>query len=829
MASPRKYGGKEQRSRHVRPTDRQSRSPSPNTRIASECVPRQIPILPDFEEFETSKKKAPPSYHQPFHVHDTGCATPRHVWSTHYSCPYAYKTLMQTGLSKSLGVIFQPLAEIPPDETEIPVIEHEGDDIIRCNGCRGYLNAYCQWLQSGHEWRCPMCGSLNPTPSWFYCNTDTRFQRLDKDQRGELSRGVVDYIAPKLYCRQGTLKSINFLFVVDVSTLSLENGMAESAFLYLAHYLETTFIDSEDSARDSSVRFGLLTYSDTVEFHDIYKKRLYEVSDVDNPFAPIPTDIVMVPVKKPENEGAEEKEDPLQMFIDYLKTLRDIYKETTTRDSCFGSAAYLAFETLKSIGGKALLFQAHSPSIGVGRLPNPGASSNDIEFKELTEWYGEFSTEAAKEAVSFDLFCNASHGLNLATVHSLVDQTGGNIFYYKNYNDVQDREALERNIEKVLMRYQAIDCSIAIRTSTGVDVNTIITNGIVDENRNIILSHINDKTTISATLMVNIDQTGRKFCIVQYAMLHTPINEVPLVRVITLALPVSRAATEIFRTSHLDTVSCMITRIAMAQVLNPATSTTIETGRKLISTQCTECLYRYRRHCAPRSSSGQLILPEQLKTLPLFALGAMKCPLFAKQLPQDERIYLMNRFLYTSLIELTFCYYPRLHRLDTIDSHMLVWMEDNGFTKPPICPLNRKQITSEGLYILNNGVNIYFCIGEDVEPYILEMFQEREDGTLMLTEDLAEDPESLLGRIQALVDEWRYQSSIFLPIIVLNRPNNNSKRTANKDLFYGNLIEEASRRNTNRELRKNDQFHMSYIDFLVFCHGAIRKLYAATR
>lgn len=35
-------------------------------------------------------------------------------------------------------------------------------------------------------------------------------------------------------------------------------------------------------------------------------------------------------------------------------------------------------------------------------------------------------------------------------------------------------------------------------------------------------------------------------------------------------------------------------------------------------------LYSYRKRCAPESSSGQLILPETLRVLPLFALCAHK-------------------------------------------------------------------------------------------------------------------------------------------------------------------------------------------------------------
>ena len=37
-------------------------------------------------------------------------------------------------------------------------------------------------------------------------------------------------------------------------------------------------------------------------------------------------------------------------------------------------------------------------------------------------------------------------------------------------------------------------------------------------------------------------------------------------------------------------------------------------------------LAAYRRHCASQSSSAQLILPEALKLLPLYALALLKSP-----------------------------------------------------------------------------------------------------------------------------------------------------------------------------------------------------------
>ena len=43
--------------------------------------------------------------------------------------------------------------------------------------------------------------------------------------------------------------------------------------------------------------------------------------------------------------------------------------------------------------------------------------------------------------------------------------------------------------------------------------------------------------------------------------------------------------------------------------------------REKMTNSCVNILYTYRKFCATASSSGQLILPEALKLLPLYTLG----------------------------------------------------------------------------------------------------------------------------------------------------------------------------------------------------------------
>lgn len=54
------------------------------------------------------------------------------------------------------------------------------------------------------------------------------------------------------------------------------------------------------------------------------------------------------------------------------------------------------------------------------------------------------------------------------------------------------------------------------------------------------------------------------------------------------------------------------------------TKTPISTLRDKITESCVDILYKYRKYCATNCHSGQLILPEALKYLPLYTLAAIK-------------------------------------------------------------------------------------------------------------------------------------------------------------------------------------------------------------
>lgn len=66
---------------------------------------------------------------------------------------------------------------------------------LRCSSCGAYINPYMQFLDAGRIFRCNFCHQHNQTPLAYVENTGPDGRRRDADQRPELSRGSVEYVA----------------------------------------------------------------------------------------------------------------------------------------------------------------------------------------------------------------------------------------------------------------------------------------------------------------------------------------------------------------------------------------------------------------------------------------------------------------------------------------------------------------------------------------------------------------------------------------------------------------------------------------------------------
>lgn len=135
----------------------------------------------------------------------------------------ASQTLLKES-SLPIGLIIHPGA---PLEGEIPTVSYGENEIPRCASqqCRGYINPFVKWIEGGEKWICNLCKYVNNTEEYYYAKLDKYGNRVDADERLDMSLGSYEFIANKTYMKKDRPPvSPNYIFVIDVSLATVHNN-----------------------------------------------------------------------------------------------------------------------------------------------------------------------------------------------------------------------------------------------------------------------------------------------------------------------------------------------------------------------------------------------------------------------------------------------------------------------------------------------------------------------------------------------------------------------------------------------------------------------------
>ncbi|KAG5250863.1 Protein transport protein [Salix suchowensis] len=80
-----------------------------------------------------------------------------------------------------------------------PVVDFGESGPVRCSRCKGYINPFMKFIDHGRRFICNFCGFADETPSDYQCNLGPDGRRRDADERPELCRGTVKFVASKEY------------------------------------------------------------------------------------------------------------------------------------------------------------------------------------------------------------------------------------------------------------------------------------------------------------------------------------------------------------------------------------------------------------------------------------------------------------------------------------------------------------------------------------------------------------------------------------------------------------------------------------------------------
>lgn len=691
------------------------------SRIDPEQVPRPV-HAPEAvskvggKEFETNKYQVPPPATAVCTILDRGSCSCEFMRCTTNQVP-AYPSTANTA-HVPMAVFCQPFAAQTAEEEPVPIVDRGEFGPLRCTRCKAYVCPHFTWHSQGKEACCCLCRQRIEVPHQYFCSLDEKGLRRDYKERPELQRGTVDYVAPADYCDTVPSPPVT-VFVVDTSARAVQSGFVAqlvSSIKSLLHFLE-----------GPSSRIALITYDSCLNFYRFGRgaadAQMITVSDIDDPFVPCDAGSLCA---RADDECVRSQ---LEELLDRLLTH---YGKQTCDQSAGGAALKAATELAGSCGGgHVMMFHATLPNTGMGALRH----RDDIRLYASGEmaslyqpqqdvFYKAIAADCNQQCVGVSCFCapapNAS--IDLATLSYVPRKTGGEVMFLPSFNLQRDGERLHYAVSRIVMQGTAYGCVFKLRCSKGLQVENMHATWdaeVIDQ------STFNlARLSPDATAVFDINHAERiegvKFIYLQAACLYTNSAGQRLIRVHTLQLPATMSLSSVFRSTEIDSVSGVLMKVAAAAALDGGTG-----FKEKITKVCVDVLHAYRISCASTTSTGQLILPESLKMLPLYVGAIRKMPAFrsGSDIRADERVYGLVRMLGLPIAMVAPLIYPRIYTVHPLDARAgtPTGVGDNVYLPCTITASLDKLLPSR-MYLVDNGMSIQLYIREEIPAILTEVF-----------------------------------------------------------------------------------------------------------
>ncbi|KAJ1448839.1 hypothetical protein M885DRAFT_537706 [Pelagophyceae sp. CCMP2097] len=768
---------------------------APANRIDSSQMPRPLePALRECVEYVSSvdEDAPPPVASSSYRVVDGGNCSPRFARLSLHRLPTTLDVLKASKLP--LAVALQPMADredgaSDSGEAAVEVVDHlardgEAGGPPRCQTCRGFVNPFVEWNRDGEGWTCNLCGAKNILPQWYKCGLDASGRRNDASERPELRRASVDFVVGKDYCVRPVQDPVVVL-VFDVG---------DAAWLQAAVDAARRCVDDDadaDGARERAAgeaqassrrrpaamkktRFGVVTYGEALHF---YRRAGDGVSvgevadplgDAFGPFAP--------------SEWLLDDAAAVHAMLDAVLAAGAsdgaAAPQRPGRDLCV-SALRAAGDALSQLGGKVVLF-----AVGRARaLRGDGAD-------------GDLAAFFAKGQISLDVHVaqdrfQAATPADDVSAHVAVS-TGGAVHCYD--PGAWDAHALRRNVRRSCTSVAA-ECVLKVRCSKALRCVGLLGGGgaaaVGAARDEVELAHVGS----ASTFLFELEQRGAPLAdgaaaYVQAALLHSDsASGRRIVRVHTLCVKAVAKASTVYRFADLDVIVAAMVRQAGSPNRNN------DEVREQLVDRLVAILQHYRHTCADKSPLAQLILPDSIKLLPLYALGALKGPLLRAgraQVDADDE----DAVRHVSLREAAYATMPAREFSRVAYPRLYSAVLTAGDALPQLVPSSAESLRdSAAVFVLDTRDAVIVYIGADVPR--------RDDVYRALVAD-GSGADAAHGRLASFVSGLSFRRSVSPPLrVVMN------------DADYALLLE--------RLVEDQSKLGMSYVDFLCSVHRHIQQ------
>ncbi|EWM21682.1 sec23/sec24 transport protein [Nannochloropsis gaditana] len=268
----------------------------------------------------------------------------------------------------------------------------------------------------------------------------------------------------------------------------------------------------------------------------------------------------------------------------------------------------------------------------------------------------------------------------------------------------------------------AQEAVMKIRSSVGLSLKHYVAPGIIHPSEELELAALDPSQSFVAEFLHDgekIKEGSRVY--LQLALLYTQGGTGQrMVRVHNLQLPTASAVSGVFRYADMEAIYATLVKQAVWQ----AWSEPLVRVREQLTRACVDMLYQYRQLCAASSPPGQLILPESLKLLPLYALALLKSDALRVNPPEagrahglpdptaDVRAATLHAFLSAPAKHLVHMTYPRLYEVVGVGGGRDDTAGSMGLLRLNGC--SAESLIDDGVFLLDAWNQTYLYVGRDV-------------------------------------------------------------------------------------------------------------------
>lgn len=755
----------------------------------------------------SSRGNPPPLTSTNFTVQDDGNCSPRFIRSTMYTVPCSKDLL--NGCRVPLGLITQPLASVPPAENTLHLVDHGASGPIRCNRCKAYMNPFARFIDGGRQYYCPICQCSNEVPQEYFCYLDHNGRRTDTMQRPELRFGSVEFVATKDYCKDNKLpKPPAYIFLLDVSLAAAQSGLINLFCESILSLLDQLPGTSEETG--SPIKVGFVTYDKTIQFYNVKESlaqpQMMVLTDVSEVFVPMVDGFLV---------DFSEARSVVENLVSQLPAVLSAGGQTPSPQVLLEPAVRAGMEALRSASCSGRLFVFHS---SLPTAPAPGQLKQREDAKLLGtdkeksllspagSVYQQLAEECVKQGVGVELFLVSRSYCDVATLAHFASTTGGELHLYKDLQinglvSQRDGGRLVADLKHSLTRNTGFDGVMRVRASSGLRPTGFFGAFHMSTTTDIELGNIDCDKAVTVEIKHDDKLKEDDIAFFQCALLYTDWCGQRRLRVHNLALNCSTKYQDLYRSCEIDTITAFFSK----SIAKASLTMSYKSIREAFIHQCAVVLACYRKQCSQQSPPGQLILPENLKLLPMYANCLLKSDALLSPpiVSLDEKCWLLYSLLATPTSQTGAFFYPRMYSLHDVDV--------GGKGLPPVMRCTGQKLQDNGVYLVENGFYAVVWVGHQASAeFVSQVFGDHSPAQVNTdVRNLLSFDNPLSVRVRAILAEIQSTKQHTLKLVVV-------KQKDKSEVAFRRLLKE--------DKGAGPWEGSSYIDFLLQVHREIKEI-----